>query len=355
VVIDIIYPILPSGMFTKIGRGGYYLSDPEGRLTWCAKHPLIFVRKNFPRLVPGGKPDSRHAYFNAYRRGAAGAILILKNHPGDTNSHWGPYDRVLKPMPAMWVSERDGERLKEVVERGARATIVLEGIKKAGVTHNVWGMLPGMSDEIILVSTHHDSPFKGATEDGTGVATVLSQAWAWSRLPKEKRPRTLLFVFDAGHFYEAVGPEYMVRQNSELLKRSLINVNLEHLAAKEVIDRDGAFVFTGSLAPTLVYITPNEWLVASAVRALMNYKPKQVAAVPFSMTGSVAPGDGGRYYQYGGLNVINIISMPYYLLTAEDTLDKVDKKELETFAGIAAEIIGTLMLLKTEDIVYKRE
>jgi hypothetical protein len=30
---------------------------------------------------------------------------------------------------------------------------------------NVWGILPGKSDDTILVTSHHDSPFEGASED----------------------------------------------------------------------------------------------------------------------------------------------------------------------------------------------
>ena len=30
------------------------------------------------------------------------------------------------------------------------------------------------SEEMVMISSHHDSAFKGATEDGTGVAMVLA-------------------------------------------------------------------------------------------------------------------------------------------------------------------------------------
>jgi len=354
VVVDTLLPVLPSGMMVKLSKGGYYLSDPEDVFKWGTKHELIFVRKNFPRERENEPPSPRSAYFNAFKNGAAGMILILKNHPSNTNSHYGPYDRVMKPMPALWVGQYDGNKLREMAKKELKATIILEGTQKPGVTHNVWGYLPGISEETLLISSHHDSPFTGATEDGTGISMVLSQAWAWSRIPKEKRPKSLLFVCDAGHFYEAVGPEYFVKQHPELIEKTLVNVNLEHLAAKEVVDNDGEFEFTGSLAITLAYITANEYLVSIAMKTLDKNKPKQVCAVPFNLTGSVAPGDGGRYYQFGGLNVINMISMPYYLLTAEDTLDKVDKNELSVFARTASDIIGTLMSIDKEKLTFMR-
>jgi len=54
------------------------------------------------------------------------------------------------------------------------------------------------------------------------------------------------------------------------------------------------------------------------------------------------------------MNVINMISMPYYLLTAEDTLDKVDKNELSVFARTASDIIGTLMSIDKEKLTFMR-
>ncbi|TFG23398.1 MAG: M28 family peptidase [Promethearchaeota archaeon] len=353
-VVDIIFAEFPTGLTMKLdpkyGGGGYYFSDPDDTMKRKVKHRLIFVRKNFPREVPGVHPGPNSAYRNVHERGALAMIGILRNHPGNTNTYYGPYDRVIKPMPALWVAKNDGRTFREIAQRNCKATIIVEGYQKPGVTHNVWGLLPGKSDEIILVSSHHDAPFKGATEDGTGIAMVLAQIKAWSKLSKEQRPRTLLFVCDAGHFWEACGPEYLVKHHPELIKRALADVNLEHVAAKDVVDKRGEFVFSGNMAFSLVYTTNNEYLISTVIRALEKNKPKWVSAVPFDVTGSVAAGDGGRYYQYGGLNVVNLIAMPYYLLTAEDTLDKVDKDELKTYASFAGDIIGTLMSIDKENL-----
>jgi hypothetical protein len=358
VVADIIFPEFPTGsvmtLAKEFGGGGYYFSDPEGTMKRRVKHRLIFIRKNFTREVPGVEPGPRSAYRNAIKNGAIGMICILKNHPGNTNSYYGPYDRVIKPLPALWIGRHDGKKFREIAKRGSRATIVLEGTQKPRVTHNVWGLLPGMSDDILIVSSHHDSPFKGATEDGTGIGMVLSQVWAWSKVPKANRPKTLLFVCDAGHFWEACGPEFLVKQHPELIDRALANINLEHLAAKDVMDKKGDFVFTGNLAITLSYITSNKYLISTVIRALEKNKPRWVSAVPFNSTGSIAPDDGGRYYQFGKMNVVNIISMPYYLLTAEDTLDKIAKNELGTFAKTAADIIGTLIQLDKEQLTLTK-
>jgi len=42
---------------------------------------------------------------------------------------------------------------------------------------------------MIITHSHYDAPFHGAVEDGSGCAQVLAQAWSWSKIPKEKRPK----------------------------------------------------------------------------------------------------------------------------------------------------------------------
>ena len=350
VVAEVTFAQIPTGILNKLAGGGYYFSNPETEIGWGFKQVLIFIRKNFPRQAANASPSPRSVYWRAVDQGAAGMILILKNHPGNTNSHYGPYDRVMKPLPALWVGKYDGEKFREIAKRGIRATILLEGTKVPGVTHNVWGILPGMSDEIIMISSHHDSPFKGATEDGTGVSMVLGQAWAWSKIPKKKRPRTLLFICDAGHFYEAIGADEMVKQHPDVIQRVVVDLNLEHVAAKELIDKDRDFAFSGHQAYTLMFLTANPHMIAVVKRSLQKYQPKRVSAVPINLIGPVPAGEGGTYYRLTGMNAINTIGQPYYLLTAEDTLDKVNKEELEVWAKTAADITGTFMLMKKEDL-----
>jgi hypothetical protein len=353
VVADVTFPTFPTGILVKLMGGGYYLSDPEESIGWGTKQVMAFVRENFPPQPLHGEPSPKSVYHRAIRHGAAGMILILKDQPSNTNTHYGPYDGAMKPMPALWVGKYDGDRLREMAEQGARATIILEGTKEMGVTHNVWGILPGMSDEAIFISSHHDSPFKGASEDAAGVAQVLAQAWAWSRVPRDERARTILFACTAGHFYGGIGAEVMTERHPELFDRALANVNLEHLGAREVEDKDGEFAFTGNLAVTTLFITPNSGLISTAVRAMKQNQPSRAIAVPSHLLGPVPPGEGGHYYQETGIDIIHWIGDPHYLLTAEDTLDKIDQAQLQNIAQTVTDMVGTLMVMKKENRLCK--
>ena len=343
VVADVPFPKLPTGVLMRLMRAAYVLSDPENRITLGASQYLNFARQNFIGGTTEEEAPENDVYWQAHRRGAKGICLILRDQPTNSNTHYGPYDGIMKPMPGVWVGKHDGQRLRELAKNGAEAVLTLEGDSKPGVTHNVWGVLPGKSDEVILVTSHHDSPFKGATEDAAGVAQVLAQAWAWGQVPKEQRPRTMVFVLDAGHFYGSVGADTFPHSHKDIMERTKILITLEHLAAKEVEEGDSGYVETGKLAFTVMFTTPQPDVIATVIKALEAKPAKAAASIPADFFAPAPASDAGGYVLEAGLPVISWIGCPYYLLDQHDTLDKIEKSELKPVCETVTEIVKTWM------------
>jgi hypothetical protein len=57
-----------------------------------------------------------------------------------------------------------------------------------------------MSDEIVLIQSHHDSTTSGAVEDASGAAEVMALARYFGQFPKDARPRTVMFATMDTHF-----------------------------------------------------------------------------------------------------------------------------------------------------------
>jgi hypothetical protein len=345
VVADVPFPRMPTGLLLKVARACYHLSDPDGAIGPTTSQFLNFARQNFVGGASGEDAPEHDVYWQAVRRGARGVCLILRDQPGNSNTHYGPYDGIMKPMPGLWIGRRDGERLRALAARGASARLVLEGAAEPGVMHNVWGVLPGQSDEAILVTSHHDSPFRGAVEDGAGMAQVLAQAWAWSRVPRAQRPRTLVFVADAGHFYGSEGGHAFAREHAGLMRRTRVVITLEHLAGKEVEARGDRYVETGRQALTVMFTSPDPLTTAAAVRALERGRPRVTASIPADLLGPAPTSDAAGYVLEAGVPVISWIGCPYYLLDEHDTLDKVEQSELGPVAETVTELVKTYMAL----------
>ncbi len=346
VVAEVTFPVFPTGMLLKGMRSAYFVSDPDGDISLARRQYMNFVRQNFM----GGAVDAAHApdndaYWNACKAGAAGVCLVLKDQPSGTNTHWGPYDGIMKPMPGLWIGKHEAPYLIGKASQGETATLTLEGTAEPGTMHNVWGVLPGKTDDVIMVTSHHDSPFTGAIEDGAGVAQVLAQARAWSRVPRESRPMTIVFVVDAGHFYGSEGGRAFARSHPDIMSRTRLLVTLEHLAAKEVEENGRDYAETGRVALTVMFTTPDPRVVALTVHALKEKPARVTAVIPSDLLAPVPTSDALGYLTEVDVPVISWIGCPYYLLDDQDTLDKVQRDELVPIAETVAEIIKSRMAM----------
>jgi len=205
--------------------------------------------------------------------------------------------------------------------------------------HNVWATLPGVEDEIILVTSHHDAPFRGAVEDGTGVAQVLAQARTWARIPREKRPKTMVFVVDAGHFYGGQGAYRFVKEHADLMKRVRILITLEHLAAREVKEKGKAYALTGQPALTVIFTSAEPRVIASVARALRRRPAPCTVPVPFDLLAPVPVSDAAWYVLEAGVPVISWIGCPSYLLDEHATLDMVHEEALGPLCETVTELV----------------
>jgi len=352
VVAECEFSNLPLGFIDMLFNGGYSKSDPENWINLLTSLPMTFTRSNFPAEYLDEDHYDDSVYWQAHDRGAAGLVLIMKNHPGDINTHWGPYDGRMRPMPCMWVSSHKAEKIKQLAESGATAKVSITGEVKPGEGHNIYAVLPAnepvegdLSEEIILISTHHDSCFKGATEDGTGVAMVLAQAAYWSRI--EKREKNIVFVFTDGHHYRGTGAERFAHDHlNDIMAHTIININLEHLAAKGVEENDsGKLIVQDHGALTTIFINESPTAIAATGRMLERAQPDRTVAIHSTLLGNVPPGESGHFHVVAGIDFIHWIGYPVYLLTAEDTLDKVDRTILSPLARAATELTATFMML----------
>lgn len=338
------FPSFPVGLIQMLYDDGYYTSDPTGSFNLLTTQDLTFVRSNFPaEYTEENNPNS--VYWLASDRGAAGLVLVLKDHPFDINTHWGPYAGKMKAMPCMYVSHYKNDRIKALAQAGGDATLTITGSLEPGHGRNIYGILPGQSEETIIISTHHDSAFKGATEDGTGVGMVLAMAETWAQVPPDQREKTLLFITTTGHFYGGKGSRTFAHTHAEdLLKNAVLDINLEHLAARNYVDDgQGNGVFDGEQALSIVFVNENYEAIATASRMMKRTEPERTLLIPSTLLGPVPPGEAGHYHMYTGVDFIHWIGQPYYLLTSDDTLDKVDVSQLRPLAKGISGMIGTYM------------
>jgi hypothetical protein len=132
----------------------------------------------------------------------------------------------------------DGLFLSDVIKRSPpdqppRVRLVAAGERVTDwITQNTFGLLRGTGDEYVVIQAHTDGYFEAAGDNGSGLAMLLALARHFAARPRAELTRNMLFIATSGHHSgPAVGAWRLVKDHADVLSRTVLAVNLEHVAA----------------------------------------------------------------------------------------------------------------------------
>ena len=159
------------------------------------------------------------------KRGAVGVFNLVRL-PGNERSR----DFSNCGNPCFNLGGRDGLFLESVLDRAAQAgladtvrvQIALKTETRSGLkAENGIAVIPGRSDEVIVLNAHVDAWFDGAGDNADGLSVLIALAKHFAK-PANRPDRTLVFVASAGHHSPGMnGPRNFVTANPDL---SLIHI-----------------------------------------------------------------------------------------------------------------------------------
>ena len=282
------------------------------------------------------------------KRGAVGVINAIES-PGNLLFYDNRYG--CEAIPCYLVGGDDGAFLESVIGKAAargqtvRAALSLtsETREKLPALNGV-ATIPGKSREIVIVNAHADAWWTGADDNADGLAVMLGLARYYAHR-KEKPARTLLFMVSGGH-HTGNGPAAFIRDHPDLIVRTVLVMNLEHLAQIAVgqaprLDPAGqggyaAGAWTANTTETTKMAgaansTPYVW-------ALMGKAAKRYGVVTSYAPSASAPGDLGAYIR-AGLPSAQLISSEVYYHSSGDTVPTISVPGLERAAAYYAGFI----------------
>jgi len=201
-------------------------------------------------------------------------------------------------------------------------------------SYNVMALLPGQSDEIMVIGAHHDSVLTpGAVDDASGVAVVLEIARV---LSTEKLPRTILFTTFGSEELGLLGSEAFVREYAE--NNIVVTIVFDSIApgpenglriglrdSHEVATTEWLDNYAQELAENLgFYVKSEHW---SAVEGYSDYASFTRVDIPGTWIYWINP-------QHG-----NIL---WPIHTLADNLDAVDKVRLGQVASFGTQLAQEL-------------
>jgi hypothetical protein len=307
----------------------------QSRATWSYDPDETY--SSTKHILPFGR-EIQNVMEPSLAAGAAGFIGVLRDYPGDSCEYYVPYDAIERPIPAVWISGSQGERLRSLLASGQlRATLSVDSVRETIMAYNIVGELPGAVEEVVIIGSHHDGPWASAVEDGSGIALVLAQAAYWSQVSPAKRPHRLLLLLDAGHMAGGAGQRTFVESHATELDSVVLELHLEH-AANEFSDETGALAPTGR-PESRWWFTSLFPRLQDAVRSAIEAEDlRRSMVVPPTMFGPKPTTDGADFY-LAGVPLVNYLTAPFYLFDAMDTLDKVHRPSLVPVTCAAIRII----------------
>ena len=306
-----------------------------GLSTWCYDPDATFA--DSVQVLPFGR-EIQVVMEPAMAAGAVGFVGALAGYPADSHDYYVPYDAVARPIPGVWVSGSDGDRLRKMLMAGPlRARLTVESDRRPVTTGNVVGELSGADEETVIIGSHHDGPRSSAVEDGSGIALVLAQAEYWARVPPEERPHRMIFLLNSGHMAGGAGAQAFIEAHQADLTRTVLELHLEH-TANECIEEGGELKATGQ-PETRWWFTSRIPRLEESVRAAIEAEDlRRSLILPPTAFGPRPTTDGGDFH-LAGVPIVNFLTAPFYLFDSRDTLDKIHRPSLVPVTRAAIRLV----------------
>ncbi|MBI4888555.1 MAG: M28 family peptidase [Acidobacteria bacterium] len=236
------------------------------------------VLYGFPN--PGGRGNTALTLGAVRRADEAGAaaVLLILGFPGNVmNEPQAGGTAAPAKVPVFLLGDQDGRTIRGMIERRQSPTLRIRlavetrtGLKTA----NVWGVLPGATDENIAVMAHADSFFEGAMDNASGMATVVALAEHYAKLPKAQRRRTMTFFTTTAHHSpsgEQAGVRWVHNHMQAMFAKTALLINAEHTAQVATYLVGDAFITSNQVSARRWYVGGSDRLRDIVLKTFRDY------------------------------------------------------------------------------------
>ena len=264
----------------------------------------------------------------AFERGAAAVGIIY-----GISDNFAVWQRT-GDRPGFNVGYEDGMRLRDLLGRGERVTVhyTMKSEMRSGLrAASVWGTLPGVSDEEILIIAHMDGYFQSALDNGSGLAVMIGLVEHFAKIPRGERPRTLRFLGSVGH-HGGPGTRWLHDNRDTALANTVLAINLEHVAVVRTKYWGPRLRMMNAVSPMRWWVNGSPALLDTVLDAFGRFN-----------VGVTADMEGGASGEMGGMArdvpSIQVITSPEIKHTEQDTPEWVPAVGLEQIGRAYAKII----------------
>ena len=310
---------------------------------WRGHTAFEAANEEFDRFAFSDWP-SVTAYAN---QGAKAVIFISKASRNEVEGNWSPHQAAPQPVPALVVDRDMGAELKALAAGEPDVTLKLEADWRDTYVPQITGILPGESDEVIVVNSHTDG--QNAFEENGAVALVHLARHFASLQGAQKLKRTIVFVAWPGHMANVNNkpedrntlPEQFgcVYAHRDLFDRTVAAVTIEHLGATRWSDDP-----VNGYHPTGESDFYAIWTTLGAMQDLCKVALKESDLQRHALLRPPVQVTPGVAWHHRGIPHVAGISCPKYLVRVSDNgdIDKLDPELAAGQTGFYADVVKKL-------------
>jgi peptidase M28-like protein len=249
----------------------------------------------------------------------AGLVIVVLGFPGNLTAL--PQAQIDPTTLAISVSTQESTMVREMIEKGLSPKIhvqlavkTIPGLK----TGNVWGVLPGMTDENILIMAHSDAFFEGALDNASGLGGMVALAEYFAALPKEQRRRTITFLSTPGHHHGRPGSRWVHEHRDTVLAKTALVLNCEHFSQTQAYQVSQDEMFSTGISARRWFVSGTDRLRQTVLKTFKDFgvaiywQPEQNAGGELGEMDEDAPGvhimDDTFYHT--DLDVADLVPIP---------------------------------------------
>jgi Zn-dependent M28 family amino/carboxypeptidase len=259
----------------------------------------------------------------------------------------GPGQQRPVTVPGFFMGFQDGKVIRELIGAGQPVKLKMKVSveQRDGLTSsNVWGTLPGMTDENIIVIAHQDGYYEAALDNASGQAVMMTLLDYFSQIPKEQRRRSITFVATAGHHVGSPGTRWMHDNRATVLAKTALMINCEHVSVSDTKYWNGVMRKANVVAPRRWWINGSERLFDSVLKSYATFGVGLIADMDPN-----ASGDMGIVAK--DIPSIQIIRSPVTKHTDDDKPEWVPAAGLEAVARSFARVIDEVNRLDRGQLI----
>jgi hypothetical protein len=251
--------------------------------------------------------------------------------------------------PGFYMGYQDGSAVRDLIGTGqpVRAKISLAVENANGLTAtNVYGTLPGTSDENVLILAHQDGYFDAALDNASGLAGLIGLAEHFSKVPRAQRKRSITFVGTAGHHAGSPGTRWMHDNRDTYFAKTALAINLEHLSYDDTANWGATIRKSNAISPRRWWVFGSPKLVDVVTSSFLTF------GVPLLVDmDNNASGDMGNMAR--DLPSMQTIDSPEVKHADADTADWIPAPGIEALVRSYAKIVDEVNKLTKGDLELK--